>query len=137
MQNRVFFPQTALDVWLTDGAVDLTGDELTILSEGLAEGRRYRLIEAVRIVNEVTGTEDGNALLGKVKSKELLAEKKAELLESSLLLGDNAYDVVPGWLGEPIGSFDEHATQKKSSADGEGEPQSEEDLLASFLLKTM
>ncbi len=139
MQNRVFFPQTALDAWLTDGTVDLNGDELTIL----AEGRRYRLTEAVRIVNEVTGSGDGNDLLGRVKSKAFLDQKKAELMESSLLLGDNAYDVVPGWLGEPIGTFDDHATQKKHlssrrpGAAPDREPQSEEDLLATFLLKTM
>jgi hypothetical protein len=140
MQNRVFFPQAALDVWLTDGTVDLTGDELTIV----AEGRRYRLEEAVRIVNEVSGTPDGNNLLGRVKGKRFLDERKAELMESSLLLGDNAYDVMPGWLGEPIGTFDEHVTsQRKSSrrpapsSDRDREPESEEDLLATYLLKTL
>ncbi len=44
MQNRVFFPQAALDQWLADGTVDLRGTELTIL----AEARRYRIVEAVR-----------------------------------------------------------------------------------------
>ena len=138
MKNRVFFPQAALDVWLTDGTVDLSGDELTIV----AEGRRYRLSEAVRIVHEVTGAEDGNDLLGRVKPKTFLDERKAELMESSLLLGDNAYDVVPGWLGEPIGTFDEHvASQRKgrgSRGPGsplEGEPETDEDLLATYLLK--
>ena len=140
MQNRVFFPQSALDVWLTDGTVDLSGDELNIV----AEGRRYRLMEAVRIVNEVTGAGDANDLVGRVKSKAFLDERKAELMESSLLLGDNAYDVIPGWLGEPIGSFDDHAIQKRSlaprhpvGANGERELRSEEDLLATFLMKTL
>ena len=54
MKNRVFFPQAALDQWLGDGTVDLRGDELTIA----AEGRRYRLTESVRILNEVTGGAD-------------------------------------------------------------------------------
>jgi hypothetical protein len=142
MQNRVFFPQAALDVWLSDGTVDLSGNELTIV----AEGRRYRLVEAVRIVKEVTGDADDNALVGRVKSKASLEEKKAELMESSLLLGENAYDVVPGWLGEPIGTFDDHvASQKKSAtarrsgsaAERERELQSDEDLLATYLLKTL
>jgi hypothetical protein len=52
--NRVFFPQSAFDVWLSDGTVDLRGDELTIV----AEARRYKLTEAVRIVSEVSGTPD-------------------------------------------------------------------------------
>jgi hypothetical protein len=133
MQNRVFFPQAALDVWLTDGTVDLTGDELTIV----AEGRRYRLAEAVRIVNEVTGGADANDLLGRVKTKSFLDAKKAELMESSLLLGDNAYDVVPGWLGEPIGTFDEHVASRRPGPGPEREPESEEVLLATYLLKAL
>ena len=141
MPNRVFFPQIALDAWLTDGTVDLRADELTIV----AEGRRYRLVEAVRILNEVTGGTDGHDLIGRVKPKTVLDEKKAEILESSLLLGDNAYEVVPGWLGEPIGTFDEHvASQRKSlssrrpgAAAPERAPQSDEDLLATYLLRTL
>ena len=31
-----------------------------------------------------------------------------EILENSMILGDNAYDVVQGWTGLPVGSFDEH-----------------------------
>ena len=78
MQNRVFFPQAALDTWLSDGTVDLRGDELTIV----AEGRRYKLTEAVRIVSEVTGGDDPHELVGHVKSKSALDEKGAEILES-------------------------------------------------------
>jgi hypothetical protein len=131
----VFFPQAALDVWLTDGTVDLRADELTIV----AEGRRYRLTEAVRIVNEVTGGPDTNDVLGRVKSKALLVEKSAELLESSLVLGENAYDVVPGWLGEPIGTFDEHVSsqQKAPSLRPGPPPVTDEDLLVTYLLKTL
>jgi hypothetical protein len=140
MQNRVFFPQAALDLWLSDGTVDLRGDELTIA----AEGRRYRLTEAVRIVNEVTGGTDTYDLIGRVKAKALLEERKAEILESSLLLGDNAYDVIAGWLGEPIGTFDEFvasqkrvASSNRSGAGPEREPETDEDLLATYLLKNL
>jgi hypothetical protein len=133
MQNRVFFPQAALDVWLTDGTVDLSGDELTIV----AAGRRYRLSEAVRIVNEVTGTDDDHDLIGRVKLKTFLDERKAELMESSLLLGDNAYDVVPGWIGEPIGTFDQHlASKDRPAASGTREPESDEELLTACLLSS-
>ena len=138
MQNRVFFPQAALDLWLTDGTVDLQGDELTIA----AEGRRYRVTEAVRIDREVTGGADGNDLVGRVKQKSVLDERGAELLESSLILGDNAYDVMPGWLGEPVGTFDEHvASQKKAPSSRlpapAKEPETDEDLLATYLLKNL
>ena len=100
-KNRVFFPQAALDQWISDGKVDLTGDELTIK----AEARRYRITEAARVVVEVTGIPDANELVGKVKSKLYLSELGAEILENSMVLGDNAYDVVPGFLAAPVGSF--------------------------------
>jgi hypothetical protein len=132
MNNRVFFPQVALDVWLSDGTVDLHGNELSIV----AEERRYRLTESVRIVNEVTGSADAHDLVGRVKTKAALQEKGAELLETSMLLGENAYDVVPGWLGDPVGTFEEHIVKRSMlPAPAPHNPSSDEDLLATYLVK--
>jgi hypothetical protein len=139
MHNRVFFPQAALDQWLNDGTVDLRGTELTIV----AEARKYRLAEAVRVLQEVSGAEDAQALVGRVKAKSQLEEKGAEILESSMILGDNAYDVIPGWLGTPVGTFDEHvASKERAQARAAGsptaeDPRSDEDLLAAFLMKSL
>ena len=139
MQNRVFFPQAALDQWIVDGSIDLSGSELTILEEG----RKYRLAEAVHVVREVTGAGDPHELVGRVKSVQYLMELGAELVESSMILGENAYDVVPGWLGSPIGTFAEHvaspartSARMKRTAPVE-EPRTDEDLLARFLVKNL
>ena len=139
--NRVFFPQAAFDAWLGDGSVDLRGDELTIV----AEARRYKLSEAVRIVAEVTGSPDPHELVGRVKSKNVLEDRGAEILESSMIFGENAYDVIPGWLGAPTSSFEEHAqsshraeARATSLAPPPGkEPSTDEDLLATYLLKNL
>jgi hypothetical protein len=137
--NRVFFPQAALDQWISDGKVDLAGDELTIKPDA----RRYRILEAARIMREVTGVPDANELVGKVKTRQYLSDLGADLLENSMVLGDNAYDVIPGFVGAPVGSFEEHlagpgradATGGPASAHGRGvAPSSDEDLLAKFLL---
>jgi hypothetical protein len=144
MQNRVFFPEQSLNEWLVEGAVDLRGSELTIL----AEARRYTLAEAVRVIVEVTGGPDTNDLVGRVKSKNYLEELGAELLETSMVLGDNAYDVIPGWLGAPVGSFNQHVISEerknaRASVTNEGaqfsgeEPRTDEDLLARFLLERL
>ena len=142
MQNRVFFPQEALDQWMLDGTIDLKGQELTIM----AEARRYRIADAVRVIREVSGSPDVNELVGRVKSKGFLLELGAELLESSMILGDNAYDVVQGWTGTPLGSFDEHVTSaerakaRMQNADNKfqpEEPKTEEQLLARFLMKNL
>ena len=130
MQNRVFFAQAALDVWLADGAIELTGTELTIA----AETRRYRLAEAQHVIREVTGSPDANELIGRVKSTQYLEELGAELMEGSMILGDNAYDVIPGFMATPIGGFDEflaspeHKSKRSPTSpprapDGRGAPQ--------------
>jgi hypothetical protein len=137
--NRVFFPQAALDQWISDGKVDLVGDELTIKTEA----RRYHILEAARIVREVTGLADANDLVGKVKTREHLSGLGADLLENSMVLGDNAYDVIPGFMGAPVGSFEEHlagparADAQKAAGNAQARgaaPTSDEDLLAQFLL---
>jgi len=133
--NRVFFPQAALDQWISDGKVDLAGDELTIKPEA----RRYRILEAARILREVTGLQDMNELVGKVKTRQYLSGLGADLLENSMVLGDNAYDVIPGFVGAPIGSFEEHRAEANGGspvarARGSAPPGSDEELLAKFLL---
>jgi hypothetical protein len=45
-----------------------------------------------------------------------------------MIIGDEAYDVVPGFIGEPIGQ----APAAAPSADA-----NEEDLLAQFLIKSL
>jgi hypothetical protein len=96
--NRVFFPQQALDRWLEQGRVSLVDDELTITEAG----RRFRLTGALHFTAEVGGVEDGLGLVGKVKSLEQLRELNGEHYADSVVLGDNAYQVIEGFLGEPI-----------------------------------
>src|SRR5262245_8728317 len=126
MRNRVFFPQAALDEWVSDNRVDIKGEDLTFK----AQGRRYRIIEAVRIMREVTGADDPHELLGRVKTRAFLTELGAEILESSMILQDNAYDVIQGFVGAPIGSF---ADYKKSAPPAARDHASDEDVLMAFL----
>ena len=135
-KNRVFFPVTALDQWIGDGKVDLSAEELTIRGEG----RRYRILEAARVVAEVSGSPDANELVGKVKTRSYLQELGAELLETSMILGDNAYDVIPGFLGAPVGTFEEHladaeARRSVPPLSKSSPPVSDEDLLSKSLFE--
>lgn len=136
MQNRVFFPQAVLDLWLSEDSVDLDGTALTLRSEG----RKFKLTEALHVTREVTGDADANELVGRVKSRAYLLELGAEIMEHSLLLGDNAYDVVPGWLATPVGGLREFLSRRERAAPQSGtarfgdEPKTDEDLLARFVL---
>lgn len=125
MRNRVFFPQASLDQWGVEGKIELNPPELVILGEG----RRYEIAEGVRIVLEVTGAADPHGILGKVKRKEDLENIGAEILEDSMIIGDNAYDVVPGWLGSPLTSLAAHLEGRSPAAAG-GPPASDEEILA-------
>ena len=58
----------------------------------------------------------------------------AEILEASMVLGDDAYDVVPGFVGEPVGDFEARA---KDSIRPPTPAANDEDLLAQFLLKSL
>jgi hypothetical protein len=133
MQNRVFFPQSALDEWIVDGVVDLQKGELTILGE-VGQGRRYLLEEAVRVLRDVSGGGDGAKLIGKVKTRAWLEAQGGEIVESSMLLGDAAYDVEPGWVGTPAGSFADHTATAPAAASGPA-ARTDEELLARFLSK--
>lgn len=131
--NRIFFPQALLDTWIADERVELTGDEL-LLKE---EGRRYRIAEAVRVMADVAGGGDAHALLGKVKTRAQLDPLAAEVLETSLIVGDDAYDVVPGFVGEPVGAFDRAEAPPQPATGSPSVATNDEELLASFLLKSL
>lgn len=127
-QNRVFFPQECLDRWIGESKVDLIGPELILK----AENRRYRVVEAVHVVAEVTGLADAYDLLGRVKSHVFLAELGAEVLDTSVVLGDNAYEVVPGFLGIPVETLEEQDARRRRG--GATSPVDEETLLRRCLL---
>lgn len=139
MQNRVFFPQASLDQWGIEGKIELSPTELVVL----AEGRRYAITEVVRIVVEVTGANDPHGFLGKVKDKAELEAMGAEILENSMILGDNAYDVVPGWAGVPVSSFSDHllSPERMSARNGRTDigagPKSDEEMLIRFAEGTL
>jgi hypothetical protein len=131
----LFLPQSALDEWIVDGSVELVDGELLMLSEG----RRFKLTEAVHVVQEVSGAGDTHELAGRAKSRMELEQMGAEIVESSMLLGDAAYDTVPGWFGVPVGAFTEHreSTSGHGSRGGKGgpEPTTDEELVQRFLAK--
>jgi hypothetical protein len=96
--NRFFFPQEALDAWLDQGRVSLEGDIMTFNPEG----QRFRLQGAVRFLSEVAGGGDAKDLVGKVKTKAQLGQLGGEQCADSVVLGEDAYQVVEGFVGVPL-----------------------------------
>ncbi len=94
--NRVFFSQRIVDAWLESGLVGLDGDVLQLLPDGPT----FQLTSAVHITSEVAGGGDAPQLCGKVKTLDALSTLSAEVAAGSVVLGDNAYEVVDGFLGD-------------------------------------
>jgi hypothetical protein len=97
-KSRIFFPQQVVDRWSAIGEAEMNGAELWIRSERT----RYRVVEAVRIVREVSGAPDPFEMTGRVKTFGFVTELGAELLGDSMIIGENAYETVMGWLASPL-----------------------------------
>ena len=99
MSGLLFVSQAVLESWTEHGKIDFQGDLMTLRS-GEGQGRSYVLGPAVRFM-EVLGTDrDPNALLGKVKTDAQLRALGAEQLGDSVVLGELAYEVEPGFVAE-------------------------------------
>jgi hypothetical protein len=132
MHNRVFFSQRLLGQWVSSGKAEVVQGELSTK----ASDRKFRLVEAMLVVGEVGGTGDPYGILGKVKTVNFLAELGAELLGTSMLIGESAYDVVPGFLGMLVGSSREHPRVQAPQASQvvPTTPEGDEELLTRHLL---
>jgi hypothetical protein len=97
---RVFVPQEALEAWLSAGRVHMVGENLYV------EGHAFSLESAVRFINEVAGGGDETKLLGRVKTLEQITSLGGEHVSASVVLGDNAYEVIEGFVAraEPNGA---------------------------------
>jgi hypothetical protein len=96
--SRLFISVERLESWTAEGRASLVGDRMTLTELG----RSFLMKSAVAFV-KVTGQEhDPNDLLGRVKSKEALDEMGADQFESSVIYKDTAYDVLDGFIGEPL-----------------------------------
>lgn len=122
---RLFLPQAQLEEWALEDKADVKDGVLVVTGE---EGV-YPVTPAVHIVQLVTG-EDANGLVAKVKTEAQLESLGAEQMADSILLGETAYEIVPGYVAEVSVSPSDAGT-------ADGKPGSEAELLAAFLLNKM
>ena len=106
--SSIFIPLETLTLLSDIDRVELEGEELLIKPEGC----RYRTTESVRVLDEVTTGVDTLKLSGKVCAREkLTGELGGELLGDSMLIEDNAYDIVSGFTCELIGGLPSDRTE--------------------------
>ena len=98
MAAKVFIAQPAIDGWVSGDQVELQGDTLVFL----ADGRRLKLVPGTFFVTVSDGGPDPHGLVGKVKDQDEMTRLGAEQYMTSVILGDTAYDVEPGFVGTPV-----------------------------------
>jgi len=96
--SRLFISVDRLEAWSAEGRASLQGDRMTLTELN----RAFSMTPAVCFVSTNGTTEDPHDLVGRVKSKPQLEEMGAEQMMSSVIYGDMAYDVIDGFIGEPL-----------------------------------
>ncbi|HSD90502.1 MAG TPA: hypothetical protein VLB44_23415 [Kofleriaceae bacterium] len=96
--SRLFISMERLEAWTAEGRASLEGDRMTLTELN----RAFDMKPAVHFVKVSGQDTDPNDLLGRVKSKEALEELGGELLGNSVIVHETAYEVVEGFVGEPL-----------------------------------
>lgn len=95
---RLFISVERLDAWTAEGRASLHGERMT-----LTELKRdFTMTPAVHFLRIAGAPSDPIGLVGLVKTTAELNKMGAELMGDSVIYGDNAYDVVTGFLGDPL-----------------------------------
>lgn len=97
---RVFVSQNCIDRWLGAGGIAIDGDCLRFHAVPRANMFINPSVYFVRIDG---GETDPYDIVGAVKTAQELAQMGAEHFESSVVLGDYAYTVNPGFMASPVG----------------------------------
>ncbi|MFT3835417.1 MAG: hypothetical protein QM723_00270 [Myxococcaceae bacterium] len=121
---KLFLPQRILEEWSSTEKADLSEGKLVVSDPKSS----HPVSAGVHFVKVVSGN-DTNNLVGRVKSMSQLDELGAEHMADSVILGETAYEVEPGYLTEVP------AEVKAKGPDPKKKPISPEaDLLAAFIL---
>ncbi|MGE0868131.1 MAG: hypothetical protein AB7P03_06210 [Kofleriaceae bacterium] len=96
--SRLFISLERLEAWTAEGRASYDGDRMTLTQLK----RSFSMQPAVHFVRATGQDRDPHDLIGRVKSKDALTTMGAEQFANSVIYNDTAYDVVEGFIGEPL-----------------------------------
>lgn len=99
MALKVFISQSAIDAWVSAEQAEIAGSMLSFRSYAGA----LELVPASLFERISAGQTDPHTLVGKVLDEEAILALGGETYMTSVLLGEIAYDIEPGFLGTPAG----------------------------------
>ncbi len=95
---RLFISHERLDAWTAEAKVTVTGEEMTLVEDG----RSFKIRPAVLFLKVAGDDPDASDLLGRVKDEKALAAMGADQYMDSVIVGETAYDVRSGFVGDPL-----------------------------------
>ncbi|MEZ4453573.1 MAG: hypothetical protein R3B09_29225 [Nannocystaceae bacterium] len=97
---RIFIAQALVDAWISASRAQLEADLLRVTAP---QGGVDFFINPAVYFDRIDGNEtDDLGVIGKVKTSQELAAMDAEHYDTSVVLGDAAYTVVPGVVATAV-----------------------------------
>jgi hypothetical protein len=96
--SRLFISVERLEAWSAEGRASLEGDRMTLTELN----RKFAMKPAVHFIKATGQDHDPHDLIGRVKSKQALEAMGAEQFASSVIYNDTAYEIIDGFIGEPL-----------------------------------
>lgn len=97
---RLFISQERIDKWMDEGKVKIDGEIMSLP----ALGKSFRLRPAYHFLKIVSDGADMQLVVGRVKTRQQLDAIGAEAYANSVILGESAYEVETGFVGEVTGA---------------------------------
>lgn len=120
---KLFLPQKTLEGWMLEEKADLEGGRLVV-----REGKTAHSATPGLHFTKLVSGEDTKSLVGRVKTEQQVAALGGDASEDTVILGDDAYEVVRGFITE----VESPPPVRPEAAKRPGSP--EADLLAAFIL---
>jgi len=96
VKKKIFLPQEKLEAWVKDGKISFSDNVITTLTGNRV---KYKLVPAYKFIKLTSGEVDEPKLLGSVKTKEDIEHLKPDIFLDSIIIGDIAYEVEMGYIG--------------------------------------
>lgn len=96
VKKKIFLPQEKLEAWVKDGRVSFSDNVITTLT---GNRLKYKLVPAYKFIKLTSGDVDEPKLLGSVKTKDDIKHLKPDIFLDSIIIGDIAYEVEMGYIG--------------------------------------
>jgi hypothetical protein len=95
-KKKIFIPQEKLEAWVNEGKISMADNVITTLAGNRVS---YTLIPAFKFVRLTSGDTDSEKLIGLVKTKDDIKHLKPDIFMDSIIIGDKAYEVEMGYIG--------------------------------------